>query len=131
MSSRCSVVVADDNREAADTLVEILGAMGYRAVAVYDGREAVAACAELEPELAILDVQMPLLDGCEAARLIRAGVRPPGMIAAFSALRHWDEPMKSNGSVFDVRLAKPARMDQLAELLDKALGGARDTERPQ
>src|SRR5664279_1081913 len=46
MSSRCSVVVADDNREAADTLVEILGAMGYRAVAVYDGREAVAACAE-------------------------------------------------------------------------------------
>jgi len=40
MSSNCSVVVADDNREAADTLVEILAAMGYPAIAVYDGREA-------------------------------------------------------------------------------------------
>ena len=72
MSSNCSVVVADDNREAADTLVEILAAMGYPAIAVYDGREAVQACAALEPELAILDVQMPFIDGCEAARLIRA-----------------------------------------------------------
>jgi len=41
MSSNCSVVVADDNYEAADTLVELLGAMGYSAVAAYDGREAV------------------------------------------------------------------------------------------
>jgi CheY-like chemotaxis protein len=51
MSSKCSIVVADDNREAADTLVEILGALGYVAVAVYDGREAVEACRALQPEL--------------------------------------------------------------------------------
>jgi len=125
MSSNCSVVVADDNRDAADTLVEILAAMGYQAVAVYDGREAVQACAALEPKLAILDVQMPLLDGCEAARLIRAAARPPATIAALSALRHWDEPMKSNAGVFDVRLAKPPRMDELGVLLKMALGGGR------
>lgn len=122
MSSRCSVVVADDNREAADTLVEILGAMGYSAVATYDGRQAVAACAALEPDLAILDVQMPFLNGCEAARLIRAGAHPPATIASLSALRHWDEPMKSSGGVFDFRLAKPARMDQLSALLQEAIG---------
>ena len=121
MSSKCSVVVADDNRDAADTLVELLGAMGYSAVAAYDGREAVEACSALQPELAILDVEMPLLDGCAAARLIRATSRPPAMIAALSGLRHWEEPLKSNVEVFDVRLAKPPRMDQLAELLDKAI----------
>lgn len=122
MTDRCNVVVADDNRDAADSLVTILSAMGYRAVAAYDGLEAVEACATLEPDLAILDVQMPLMDGCSAARLIRAGAHPPGTIAALSGLRHWDEPMKSKGSVFDVRLAKPARMDQLGALLEKAVG---------
>ena len=126
MSSLCSVVVADDNCDAADSLVEILSGLGYRAVAVYDGQEAVIACAELEPELAILDVQMPLLDGCAAARLIRAGAHPPGTIAVLSALRHWEEPMMSQGDIFDVRLAKPARLDQLVELLAKALGDTRD-----
>ena len=59
MTDRCNVVVADDNRDAADSLVTILSAMGYRAVAAYDGLEAVEACATLEPDLAILDVQMP------------------------------------------------------------------------
>jgi CheY-like chemotaxis protein len=125
MSSTCSVVVADDNRDAADALVDLLNAMGYAATAAYDGREAVEACSVLEPELAILDIQMPLLDGCAAARLIRSGVHPPGTIASLSAQRHWDEPMKSQGSAFDVRLAKPARMEELSELLAQAVGPAR------
>lgn len=122
MSSKCRVVVADDNHDAADTLVAILDSMGYPSVAVYDGRQAVEACAELMPELAILDVQMPLLDGCSAARLIRAAAHPPRAIAALSGVRHWDEPMKSGADVFDVRLAKPARMDQLIEFLEGGLG---------
>ena len=124
MSSTCSVVVADDNHDAADSLVELLGALGYSAVAAYDGRQAVEACSTLEPDLAILDIQMPLLDGCAAARLIRSGAHPPGTIASLSALRHWDEPMKSEGDAFDVRLAKPARLDQLSELLARAVGPA-------
>ena len=124
MSSTCSVVVADDNRDAADTLVELIHEMGYPAIAAYGGREAVDACIALQPELAILDIQMPMLDGCAAARLIRLGPHPPGTIAALSALRHWDEPLKSHGDEFDVRLAKPARMGQLSELLAKAVGPA-------
>lgn len=124
MSSNCSVVVADDNRDAADSLVALLGAMGYPATAAYDGREAVAACSALEPELAILDIQMPFLDGCAAARLIRSGAHPPRTIASLSALRHWEEPMKSQGGAFDVKLAKPARIEQLRELLANAIGRA-------
>lgn len=122
MSSTCNVVVADDNRDAADTLVELLGAMGYSAVAVYDGRAAVEACAALQPELAILDVEMPLLDGCDAARLIRSCARPPAIIAALSCLRHWEEPLKSGLGLFDFRLAKPPRMDQLVKLVHRAIG---------
>lgn len=122
MNTKSRIVVADDNREAADTLVEILCAMGYHAVATYDGREAVEACMALRPALAILDVEMPVLDGCSAARIIRATAGPPPAIAAFSGLRHWEKPMKSHADVFDARLAKPARMDQLHELLAKVFG---------
>ena len=125
MSSKCSIVVADDNHDAADTLVELLGTMGYAAVAAYDGREAVEACSALHPELAILDVEMPVLDGCAAARLIRSGARPPAMIASLSGLRHWQEPLRSNDGVFDVRLVKQPRMDQLTDLLARALGPRR------
>ena len=129
MSSTCRVVVADDNRDAADSLVELLGALGYAAVAAYGGQEAVEACSALEPDLAILDIQMPLLDGCAAARLIRSSAHPPATIASLSALRHWDEPMKSEGGAFDVRLAKPVRMDQLSELLAHAVGPAADNSK--
>lgn len=121
MSSLCSVLVADDNRDAADTLVELIQAMGYAAKATYSGRDAIDACVALQPELVILDIQMPMLDGCAAARLMRLGSHPPATIASLSALRHWDEPMKTHGAVFDVRLAKPARMGQLRELLARAV----------
>ncbi len=120
MSATCSVVVADDNHDAADTLVELINGLGYAAMATYSGHEAIAACLAMKPEVAILDVEMPMLDGCAAARLIRLGPHPPSTIAAMSALRHWDEPMKSQGAAFDIRLAKPARVEELRELLARA-----------
>jgi len=122
MNSTCSVVVADDSRDSADSLVALLGAMGYSAIAAYDGREAVEACSVSSPDVAILDIQMPFLDGCAAARLIRSSAHPPRMIASLSALRHWEEPMKSEAGAFDVRLAKPVRIEQLRELLARAIG---------
>jgi len=56
MPSRSCIVVADDNHDAADTLAQLLDLMGYDAVAVYDGEQAVRACHALHPDLAILDV---------------------------------------------------------------------------
>ena len=126
MNSNCSVVVADDSHESADTLVALLRAMGCSATAAYDGREAVEACRALIPDVVILDIEMPFLNGCAAARIIRASAHPPRLIASLSAQRHWDEPMKSEGVAFDVRLSKPARIEQLCELLARAT--ARDPD---
>jgi len=126
MNTNCSVVVADDSHESADTLVALLHAMGCSATAVYDGREAVEACRALIPDVVILDIEMPFLKGCAAARIIRASAHPPRLIASLSAQRHWDEPMKSEGGAFDIRLSKPARIEQLRELLARAT--ARDPD---
>jgi CheY-like chemotaxis protein len=118
MPTRSCIVVADDNHDAADSLAQLLGLMGYDAVAVYDGEQAVRACHDLHPDLAILDVQMPLLDGCQAAHRIRDDDdgRPP-MIASLSALRMQDEPLCSDHEVFDTHLSKPLRLDELSSLL--------------
>ena len=122
MDKTCTVVVADDNHDAADSLALLVESLGYRARAVYDGREAVAACADCLPVAAILDVQMPALDGCAAARLIRMGPRPPLLIASHTALAHDEEPMKSGRGAFDVHLAKPARLEDVRRMLAMALG---------
>jgi len=71
MPTRSCIVVADDNHDAADSLAQLLDLMGYDAVAVYDGQQAVRACHDLHPDLAILDVQMPGLDGFETAAYIK------------------------------------------------------------
>ena len=122
MDKTCIVVVADDNHDAADSLVLLIESLGYRAHAVYDGRAAVAACAAFLPVAAILDVQMPALDGCAAARLIRLAPRPPLLIASHTALAHDEEPMTSGGVAFDVHLAKPARLEEVRQALAMALG---------
>lgn len=118
MPTRSCIVVADDNHDAADSLAQLLGLMGYDAVAVYDGEQAVRACHDLHPDLAILDVQMPVLDGCAAARRIRSdedGHAP--MLASLSALKMNDEPLRSERDLFDTHLSKPLRIDELSSLL--------------
>lgn len=119
MSAASRILVADDNQDAADSLAQLLALMGYDAVAVYDGQQAVQACRELHPDLAILDVQMPVMDGCAAASRIREAGESPPRIAALTALRPNDEPLRSSGELFDSHLHKPLRFDELSELLER------------
>ncbi len=124
--SRSRIVVADDNHDAADSLAQLLDLMGYDAVAVYDGEQAVQACHELHPDLAILDVQMPRLDGCAAARRIRDDEegRAP-WLASLTALKPQEEPLHSGRDLFDTHLSKPLRMDELSNLLARTTTFAR------
>jgi len=118
MPSRSCIVVADDNHDAADSLAQLLDLMGYDAVAVYDGEQAVRACHDLHPDLAILDVQMPGLDGCQAARRIRAGEDGHSpWLASLTGLRLQEEPLCSAHDLFDSHLSKPLRIDELSSLL--------------
>jgi CheY-like chemotaxis protein len=119
MSTPSRILIADDNHDAADSLAQLLGLMGYQAVAVYDGEQAVQACRELNPDLAILDVQMPIMDGCAAAHRIREEGGPPPRLASLTGLQPQDEPLRSSGELFDSHLHKPLRFDELSELLER------------
>ena len=119
MLSRCRVLVADDNHDSADSLVDLLQAMGHVAFAAYDGQQAVEVCSDWHPDLAILDVQMPVLDGCAAARLMRQGLEPPRVIASLTGMSPNEEPLLTGSAVFDVRLSKPPKLQELDELLGR------------
>ena len=65
------VLVVDDNVDAADTLGALLGMDGFAVSTVYDGVAAVAQVRAAAPDIVIMDIGMPGMDGYDAARLIR------------------------------------------------------------
>ena len=66
------VLVADDDRDILDLLAFRLGRAGYEVVSASDGEEALRLAVERKPDLAVLDVMMPKLDGYEVTRRMRA-----------------------------------------------------------
>ena len=118
----CKILVADDNHDAADSLTDLLNAVGYEAQAVYDGQQALDAGRAMHPDLALLDVQMPRVDGCETARRMREDPDAPRHIASISGLSPEEEPMRSMGCVFDAHFRKPLDPDQLLDFVRGRLG---------
>jgi CheY-like chemotaxis protein len=87
------VLIADDNRDAADSLAAIVRDEGYRVHTAYDGREAIDAAARLRPDVVLLDIGMPKLTGYEAARLFRRqeDTARPVLIAVTAWVRESDK----------------------------------------
>lgn len=62
------ILVVDDVHEVADCTAELLGLLGYEVRTAYDGQQAVEAARQQRPDVVLLDLNMPVLDGFEAAR---------------------------------------------------------------
>jgi CheY-like chemotaxis protein len=112
------VLVVDDNRDAADSLAALLRTLGNEVIAVYDGVEAVKATRAFRPDVVLLDIGMPRLDGYAAAREIRrdAAARDTKIVA----LTGWgqdDDRRRAMDAGFDAHLVKPAELDALRRLL--------------
>lgn len=108
------VLVVDDNADAADTLASLLGIFDCTVNVAYSGGEALALGDVIRPQLVILDIAMPNLDGCETARCIRE--RPWGRQAYIAALTAWgdDETRATTKQAgMDVHLTKPVSVDAL------------------
>ena len=116
-ASKPRVLIADDERVIADTLVMILNQSGFTARAVYSGEKALEAAAEFQPEMLISDVIMGGLNGIDAAIRIQE-LLPKIKILLFSgqaATADLLEKARANGHEFEI-LAKPVHPQ---DLLDK------------
>jgi PAS domain S-box-containing protein len=112
------VLIADDNRDSADTLAAMLRMVGHDVRVCYDGVNALTQAELFRPEIMLLDIGMPVLNGLEVAAKIRA--RPWGTRIRLIALTGWGQPedlKRSERAGFDHHLVKPVELPRLQELL--------------
>ena len=114
---RTKVLVVDDNRDAADSLGALFEMENFDVSTAYDGYAAVAAATQQRPDLIVMDLGMPGMDGYEAARLIRQ--QPGGEAIQLVALTGWgqrDARRRTLDAGFDQHLIKPVDFDDLLRL---------------
>jgi PAS domain S-box-containing protein len=118
------VLVVDDNEDAAATLDLLLKALGHETRVVHDGQAALKTVGEFRPDVVLLDIGMPGLDGYEVARRLRAQKKQrPLRIVAVTGWGQEADRQKSREAGFDLHLVKPVEPVDLARVFDEK-GGA-------
>jgi signal transduction histidine kinase/ActR/RegA family two-component response regulator len=119
---RARILIADDNRDAADSLGMLLELAGHDVKVAHSGKGALDAGASYRPDIAILDIGMPDMSGYEVARSARR--ESWGKSAYFVALTGWGQAAdkeRAAAAGFDRHLTKPIDADVLGALLDAIL----------
>jgi len=119
------ILVADDNSDALESLSEVLRLQGHEVFSAANGSLAVEVAERNLPDVALIDIGMPLLDGYEVARRIRA--QRWGKRVTLLALTGWGQEAdrrRSSEAGFDLHLVKPLDVAKLSELLANLPAGA-------
>ena len=117
------IVIADDNRDSADSMAMLLEAGGHEVHVAYDGAEAVEAANRVQPDVVLLDIGMPKMNGFECARSLRG--QPWAAGALLVALTGWgqeEDKRRALEAGFDRHLTKPVDPATLEEALRKRSG---------
>jgi CheY-like chemotaxis protein len=112
------ILVVDDNVDAANTVAEILRMLGNEVMTAHDGLGAVMAAAEMAPDIIILDIGLPGIDGYEVARRIRAQENKD-RAALLIALTGWgqeDDRQRAYEAGYDRHWVKPVSLEQLKKI---------------
>lgn len=112
------ILIVDDNRDAAISLGMLLELSGYEIETAYDGSAAIDAAARFQPQMILLDIGLPGLDGYEVARRMRS--EPWGKQATLVAVTGWgqaEDRERSKAAGFDAHFVKPIDHDALVKLL--------------
>jgi PAS domain S-box-containing protein len=114
---RRRILVVDDNQDAANTLAELLQMLGSEISVAHDGASAVERVVEFTPDVVLLDIGLPDIDGYEAARRIRGleGVRQPRLIALTGWGQEQDKRLAEQAG-FDDHWTKPVDPQRLQQL---------------
>jgi CheY-like chemotaxis protein len=120
------ILVVDDNRDGADSLATMLKLLGNEVRTAHDGVAALEVVGQFRPEVILMDVGMPKLNGLEATRRIRA--QAWGRDMTIIALTGWgqeNDRERSHEAGCDGHLVKPVNLPDLEKLLVDSRGGAR------
>ncbi len=113
----------DDNVDAAAVLAGILTEHGHEVVAVTDGMEAISTFEGFRPQVVLLDIGMPGMNGLEIARRLRERARSPRpLIVAVTGWAKSEDEARSREAGFDLHLVKPVEEAALLKLLGNYSG---------
>ena len=109
-------LIVDDNRDAADSLAAVLRLTGHAAHATYSAKQALGQVQALDPDVFLLDLALPDLDGYELARRLRTVAKKE---ARFIAVSGYGPEIGGNlaASVFEIHIQKPVTPDALLKML--------------
>ncbi|WP_439625589.1 response regulator [Gemmata sp.] len=109
------VLCVDDNRDTADSLAVLLQIAGFEAIACYDGVSALEAAAKFHPDVCVLDLNMPGMNGDELGRRVRAGEgNADTTLVALTGLPEDEARERTAAAGFDLHLTKPVDPERLA-----------------
>lgn len=126
------ILLVDDNVAAAQTMAMLIGMNGYEVVVAEDGASALREFERMSPDIVLLDIGLPDINGHEVAKRIRAssGTSSPILVAVTG----WErEDMHSGGgdcTEFDFFLTKPVNFDDLDKILQGRESGEGETPAP-
>jgi signal transduction histidine kinase/ActR/RegA family two-component response regulator len=130
-SSPCRILVVEDNHDARDMLHQVLAMQGHDVCDAADGETGIARAAEAEPDVAIIDIGLPDIDGYEVARRIRAQAKRPIALIALTGYGQPEDQRRAQAAGFDLHMVKPVtveRLDHAIALLDTASATLRAVE---
>lgn len=116
--AKCRILVVDDLKDSADSLSMLLRVSGHEVHTAYDGEEAVIAAEKVRPEVVLLDIGMPKLNGYDACRCIRE--KPWGKGIYIIALTGWgqdDDRRRTEEAGFNGHMVKPVDSRDLMKVL--------------
>ena len=121
-ANRLKILVVDDNRDAAETLSMLLELKGHEVRKAYDGEDALQLAEDFRPQMVLLDLGMPKMNGFEACRRIRDNAWGAQMtLIAVTGWGQEDDRRKSTAAGFDGHLVKPVNPETLEEELSMYL----------
>lgn len=119
------VLVVDDNVDAAETMALLLEALGYKPSVAHGGLSAIEAVKAQDPDVVLLDIGLPDLNGHEVARRLRAEMINPPPLIAITGYGQASDRDTSLEAGFRAHLTKPVDVDKLTALLEHLLESPR------
>jgi DNA-binding response OmpR family regulator len=111
------VLVVEDDEDVADLLAELLRGRGIETCVARDGHGALDAAREFEPDVALVDLGLPDIDGCEVAKQLRAHAHV--RLVALTGYSSAEMTNRIHESGFDEHLLKPVRFEQVDAVIDR------------
>jgi signal transduction histidine kinase/ActR/RegA family two-component response regulator len=123
-ATRRRILVVDDNADAADLLGMLLSAGGHHVRIAHDPVGALAIAAGFDPDIALLDIGLPVMDGYELGLQLRERTRPGCRLIALTGYGQESDRKRSEEAGFDSHLVKPIDSEQLLQLVNSLPAGA-------